>query len=68
MTKQLKDAFPPPDELLKLEPEEIAVFLLDYLCDSDEGKEDRLNRYSRSFSILLLTLNLQCWKHIRKAS
>lgn len=46
MVRDIKDAFPPPDELLQLEPKEIAVFLLDYLCDSDEGKKGHLNRYN----------------------
>lgn len=49
MARQLKDAFPPPDELLLLEPEEIAVFLLDYPCDSDENKRGHLNR--RNFTL-----------------
>lgn len=46
MARQLKDALPPPEELLQLEPEEIAPFLLDYLCDSDEQKRGHLSRYN----------------------
>jgi len=46
MARQLKDALPPPEELLQLEPEEAAVFLLDYLCDCDEQKSGHLNRYN----------------------
>jgi len=46
MARQLKDAFPPPDELLQLEPEEIAVFLLDYLCELEEQRSGQLNRYN----------------------
>lgn len=46
MARQLKDALPPPEELLQLEPEEVAVFLLDYLCDCDEQERGHLNRYN----------------------
>ncbi len=46
MGKQLGDILPPPKELLQLEPEEIAVFLLDYLCDSEENRKGHLNRYN----------------------
>lgn len=46
MTSQLKDVFPPVEELLQLEPEEVAVFLLNYLCDSEEQKRGHLNRYN----------------------
>lgn len=46
--RQIRDAFPPLDELLNLEPEEIAVFLLDYLCEieSEYSSRGQLNRYS----------------------
>lgn len=48
MTRQMKDAFPPPEELLRLEPEEIAVFLLDYLCEleSSSPRGANLSRYN----------------------
>lgn len=48
MTRQLKEAFPPPAELLELEPEEIAVFLLDYLCEIEAAYPSggQLNRYN----------------------
>ena len=52
MHRALKDVLPLPEVLLKLEPEEIAVFLLDYLCEIDEtGKNPlersgKLNRYN----------------------
>lgn len=46
MFRQLKDVFPQPEELLQLEPEEIAVFLLDYLCDSEEQTRGHINRYN----------------------
>jgi len=45
----LEDVFPPPEELLAMEPEEIAVFLLDYLCDTEEQKRGHLNRYNFTF-------------------
>lgn len=49
--KSLSEAFPPPDELLKLEPEEIAVFLLDYLCDLERNKQrGMLSRYNFTLS------------------
>jgi len=44
MTKRLSEAFPPPEELVELEPEEIAVFLLDFLCGLDEMRRGQLNR------------------------
>lgn len=48
MSRQINEAFPPPDELLRLEPEEIAVFLLDYLCEieSENSSRGQLNRYN----------------------
>lgn len=48
MSKQVKDVFPPPDELLQLEPEEIAIFLLDFLCELEREKPTggNLNRYN----------------------
>ncbi len=46
MARQLKDALPPSEELLQLEPEEVAVFLLDYFCDCDDQKRGHLNRYN----------------------
>ena len=44
----MKDAFPPPDELLQLEPEEVASFLLDYLCEIQERnpRQPQINRYN----------------------
>jgi len=35
---QFKNFFPPPDALLEMETEEIASFLLDYLCSDQETK------------------------------
>lgn len=32
----VKDQFPPPDEALALEPEELALFLLKYLCKEEQ--------------------------------
>lgn len=48
MGRNLKDCLPPPEELLKLDPEEIAGFLLDYLCElqSERGRDGLLNTYS----------------------
>lgn len=47
MKKQMNDFFPPPEELLSLEPEEGAVFLLDYLCELEKEKsKGLLNRYN----------------------
>lgn len=43
----LKDFFPPPNEILELEPEEVASFLLDYLCaECAEYSRCSLNRYN----------------------
>lgn len=44
MAKSIKDIFPPPEEALKLEPEELAVFLLEYLCETEKVSRDSLNR------------------------
>jgi hypothetical protein len=46
MAKSMKDIFPPPEEVLKLEPEELAVFLLEYLCEIEKGSPNSLNRYN----------------------
>ncbi|MDD5546875.1 MAG: TIGR02391 family protein [Candidatus Omnitrophica bacterium] len=46
MSSELKDVLLPPDELLLLEPEEIAAFLLDYLCGSVEQQRGHLNRHN----------------------
>ena len=45
MAKSLKASFPPPDEVLNLAPEEIGVFLLDYLCELGDDSQS-LNRYN----------------------
>jgi uncharacterized protein (TIGR02391 family) len=37
--KPIKDIFPVAEVLLNLEPEEIAIFLLDYLCEMEDGRE-----------------------------
>ena len=46
MARALTDVFPAPEELIELEPEEIAVFLLDHLCEIEEQRGERLNRYN----------------------
>ena len=46
MTRSMKDIFPPPEEALKLEPEELAVFLLEYLCEVEKTSPGSLNRYN----------------------
>lgn len=48
MERNLKDYLPPPEELLNLEPEEIAAFLLDFLCELQLNRARRglLNTYS----------------------
>lgn len=46
MARILSEALPPPEELLQLEPEEVATFLLDYLCDSEEQKRGHLSRHN----------------------
>ena len=51
MVRRLSDALPPSEELLQLEPEEIAIFLLDYLCEL-EGNKTKLSRYNFISGIL----------------
>ena len=47
MSKTMSDIFPPASELLEMEPEEIAPFLLQYLVLLDEeGSSGQLNRYN----------------------
>lgn len=46
MVRSMKDIFPSPEEVLKLEPEELAVFLLEYLCEVEKGSPNSLNRYN----------------------
>jgi len=46
MTKQIEDIFPVPEDLLMLSPEEIAKYVLEYICESDEHKKGHLNRYN----------------------
>lgn len=47
MSKTISDVFPPASELLDMEPEEIAPFLLQYLVLLDEeGSSGQLNRYN----------------------
>lgn len=46
MVRSMKDIFPPPEEALKLEPEELAVFLLEYLCEAEKSSPISLNRYN----------------------
>ena len=43
MSRALKDIFPDPEKLLQLEPEEVAVFLLDYLCNLEANRRE-INR------------------------
>jgi uncharacterized protein (TIGR02391 family) len=43
----VKDQFPPPDEALALEPEELAMFLLKYLCKEEQtGSSSVLNLHN----------------------
>lgn len=43
----VKDQFPPPDEALALEPEELAMFLLKYLCKEEQtGNSSVLNLHN----------------------
>ncbi|GAG94614.1 unnamed protein product, partial [marine sediment metagenome] len=43
----IKDHFPPPDEALALEPEELAIFLLKDLCKGEEsGSNLNLHNYT----------------------
>lgn len=43
----VKDQFPPPDEALALEPEELAMFLLEYLCKEEQtGSSSVLNLHN----------------------
>jgi uncharacterized protein (TIGR02391 family) len=51
MERNLKDCLPPPEELLKLEPEEVAGFLLDFLCELDSVRERRGMLNIRSLSL-----------------
>lgn len=46
MVRSMKDIFPPPEEVLKLEPEELAVFLLEYLREVEKSSPGSLNRYN----------------------
>jgi uncharacterized protein (TIGR02391 family) len=41
---QLKDFLPPPETILDLEAEEVAVFLLEYLCNEQQPAGRPLNR------------------------
>jgi uncharacterized protein (TIGR02391 family) len=42
----MKDIFPPPEDVLNLEPEELAVFLLEYLREAEKSSPGSLNRYN----------------------
>ena len=46
--KPFKQAFPPLDTVLKMEPEELAIFLLEFLCECEEDRDmgGYLNRYN----------------------
>lgn len=46
MAKSMNDIFPLPKESLKLEPQELAVFLLKYLCEAEKSSPGSLNRYN----------------------
>ena len=52
MGRNLKDCLPPPEELLKLDSEEIAGFLLDYLCELqlDRSRDGVLNTHNFTLS------------------
>jgi len=44
----LKDIFPPPEQLIQLEPEEVGTFILKYLClaEKEKGSSGSFNRYN----------------------
>lgn len=46
--KPFKEIFPPLDAVLKMEPEELAVFLLEFLCECEEDRDSSgfLHRYN----------------------
>lgn len=46
MARSLKEVLPPPEEALELEPEELAMFVLEYLRALDPGDHGQLNRYN----------------------
>lgn len=51
MTRPLKEVLPPVDNLLEMEPEEIAPFLLDYLIEQESSSSsNQLNRYNCTLS------------------
>ncbi|MHB8110901.1 MAG: TIGR02391 family protein [Syntrophorhabdaceae bacterium] len=54
----MKDVFPAVDVLLEMQPEELAVYLLEYLCQCEgTGQSINLNRY-----------NFTVWSHINTYS
>ncbi len=46
--KTFKEVFPPLDAVLNMEPEELAIFLLEFLCECEEDRDmgGYLNRYN----------------------
>jgi uncharacterized protein (TIGR02391 family) len=46
--KTFKEVFPPLETVLNMEPEELAVFLLNFLCECEEDRDQSgyLNRYN----------------------
>ena len=66
MTKSMKDIFPSPEEVLKLEPEELAVFLLEYLCEVEKGSPNSLNRYNFTLQSTLGLYAEERYKEVSK--
>lgn len=51
MPRKLNDVYPPPEELLDFDPEEVASLMLDHLCEFEDEKPGNSNLSSFNYTI-----------------
>jgi len=53
MVRSIEEIFPPVEELIEMEPEEIGPFLLEYLHEQNKDSGGgHFNRYNLTFQII----------------